>query len=398
MISGMQSYLNGNYTCRSWWDELVRNIYHDQERILIMDALSELGAFTVADLASIQITPNLWKTETLVAWFHILKREQQIADRQKYLTQAENILRARVNYQGSLMNLQGDLDWEARWRLFSSRDQEAIEVFGTAIEEQSWSSDAGKMARGVIARLRKGVWDSTMANAWGVTNLRKFSAKFEKDKVTGSTNLTASKQILNFDWAKFPHGDERATSWPEASQSAPVNLNIVHAGQGKPWLLLQTLSAIPLKAPMEFGYKLSRKVSSVVQKVPGKWSLGDVASIELTVTALADQAWVVVRDPIPAGASHLGTGLEGSSALLDFDPKKTKKADGTSPWPLEFEEKSQAHFISYAAYLPKGVYSLNYRIRLNSAGEFRLPPTRVEAMYAPETFGEAPNANWTVLH
>jgi uncharacterized protein YfaS (alpha-2-macroglobulin family) len=31
-------------------------------------------------------------------------------------------------------------------------------------------------------------------------------------------------------------------------------------------------------------------------------------------------------------------------------------------------------------------------IRLNNVCEFSLPPSRVEAMYAPKMFGEAPNA------
>jgi len=31
-------------------------------------------------------------------------------------------------------------------------------------------------------------------------------------------------------------------------------------------------------------------------------------------------------------------------------------------------------------------------LRLNNPGRFALQPTRIEAMYAPETFGEAPNA------
>jgi uncharacterized protein YfaS (alpha-2-macroglobulin family) len=30
-------------------------------------------------------------------------------------------------------------------------------------------------------------------------------------------------------------------------------------------------------------------------------------------------------------------------------------------------------------------------VRVSNVGEFALPPTRVEALYAPEMFGEAPN-------
>ena len=112
------------------------------------------------------------------------------------------------------------------------------------------------------------------------------------------------------------------------------------------------------------------------------------------MTAKADQAWVVLRDPIPAGASHLGTGLSGNSEILDRAPKAN--ASDVQPWPLEFFEKGQSHFTAYAAYLPRGTYKIDYRIRLNSAGGFHLPPTRVEAMYARETFGESPNEIWKV--
>jgi alpha-2-macroglobulin len=36
-------------------------------------------------------------------------------------------------------------------------------------------------------------------------------------------------------------------------------------------------------------------------------------------------------------------------------------------------------------------------VRLNNVGEFAMPPTRVEAMYAPEMFGETPNAPVKVM-
>ena len=49
-------------------------------------------------------------------------------------------------------------------------------------------------------------------------------------------------------------------------------------------------------------------------------------------------------------------------------------------------------FRSYFEYLPRGKHVVEYTVRLNNPGRFALPPTRVEAMYAPESFGEAPNA------
>lgn len=393
---GLRQWLNNGPSCSSWWSSVVRDNYRDQERVAVMETLSRYKKFEVGDLQTIKQTPNLWTTEAVTAWYRLLQREATIPRRDELLKQADNILHARVNYQGSLMNLQGTLDWEARWMLFTSADQEALGVFGVSIDAASWQGDTGKMARGVVARLKRGVWDSTLANAWAVTNLRKFSAKFEKTIVTGSTDVVTPDQKYSFNWSKSPTGGETRLEWPKASVAAPSSIEFKQSGTGKPWMLLQTRSAIPLKAPWDLGYKIARRLIPVTQKTAGKWSDGDVVNVELTVTSKYDQPWVVVRDPIPGGASHLGTGLSGSSALLDRAPKQKANVNDPESWPMEFEEKSNASFTSYAAYLPKGTYRLNYRIRLNSSGTFRLPQTRVEAMYSPETFGESPNGPWVI--
>jgi uncharacterized protein YfaS (alpha-2-macroglobulin family) len=396
-LTGLQSWLNGRDVCRSWWDTLIRDNYRDQERILVMETLSRYKKFDAKDLATIKIAPNLWTTEAVVAWFRLLSREPAIASRDSLLKQAENILRARVNYQGSSMTLQGKLDWEGRWMLFSSPDQEAIGVFGVAIDTPTWSTDAGKMARGVIARMNKGVWDTTLANAWALTTLRRFSQKFENVKVTGQTVVTSPGSAKHiFDWAKSPSGGDVRLAWPPGSVEKPVDIAFKQEGTGKPWMLLQTRSAIPLKAPWDLGYRIARKLIPITQKVPRKWSDGDVVNVEITIFAKYDQPWVVVRDPIPAGATHLGSGLEGTSRLLNKDPKVKKDANSPDDFPTEYEEKGLENYIAYAAYLPKGTYRLNYRIRLNSSGTFRLPPSRVEALYSPETFGESPNGPWIV--
>ena len=396
LISGLTSYIQGQYACHSWWDNYVRDHYTGEAKILVMETLSRYNAFSPNFLFTVQITPNIWKNETATAWFQLLKRQTDIPNREAQLKQAENILRSRINFQGSLMNLQGDLDWEGQWRLFSSRDQEAMGVFGVSINEPSWGQDVGRMARGVVARLRLGHWDTTMANAWGVTQLRRFSREFEKEKVTGETKVSAENISGLFSWQASPNGERKLLNWPKGSEKGSVQVQFNHSGSGKPWIHFETISAIPLKAPLDMGYQISRKITAVTQTVPGIWKIGDVVNVELTVTAKADQPWVVVRDPIPAGASHLGTGLDGSSRLLDRAPKPNVPTTEIQDWPTEYEEKSHANFISYAAYLPRGTYRISYRVRLNSAGEFKLPPSRVEAMYSPETFGEVPNANWKV--
>ena len=51
---------------------------------------------------------------------------------------------------------------------------------------------------------------------------------------------------------------------------------------------------------------------------------------------------------------------------------------------------------AFCLVLLAGCVEIERTIRLNNEGQFALPSTRVEAMYAPEMFGEWPNARLQV--
>ena len=59
-------------------------------------------------------------------------------------------------------------------------------------------------------------------------------------------------------------------------------------------------------------------------------------------------------------------------------------------YPIYIERAFDA-YRAYYDYLYKGPMDLEYTMRLNQSGVFQLPPTHVEAMYAPEVFGDLPN-------
>jgi uncharacterized protein YfaS (alpha-2-macroglobulin family) len=101
--------------------------------------------------------------------------------------------------------------------------------------------------------------------------------------------------------------------------------------------------------------------------------------------------WVVLNDPIPAGASILGT-EDGRDARL-----ATRDEDflHRGLWP-SYVERSFSVYRAYYEFVPRGRFAIEYTLRLNTAGEFSLPATRVEAMYAPEIFGVLPNGKVTV--
>jgi len=147
---------------------------------------------------------------------------------------------------------------------------------------------------------------------------------------------------------------------------------------------LEARAAIPLKAPFASGYRLTKSLLPVDASPPGRFTRGDVVRVRLEIEADRDITWVVVNDPIPPGASHLGSGLGGYSPMAVQGERQVRARPA-------FEEHTFDGFRAYYEFVPKGSLSVEYTVRLNQDGRFNLPPTRVEALYAPEMFGELPN-------
>lgn len=229
-------------------------------KMAALEALSRYGKGDPGLLGSITLEPNLWPTSAVIDWMNVLMRVKTIPDRQKRLKEAEQIIRSRLNFQGT----------------------------------------------------------------------------------------------------------------------------------GRPWATIQSLAAIPLKDAFSSGYKIKKSLTPVEQKKKGKWSKGDVVRVRLELESQADMTWVVVNDPVPAGSSILGTGLGRDSQILTGD----ERSEGWV-WPA-FEERSFEAFRAYYEFVPKGKWTVEYTVRLNNEGTFNLPETRVEALYAPEMFGEIPNRRMEV--
>jgi uncharacterized protein YfaS (alpha-2-macroglobulin family) len=234
---------------------------------------------------------------------------------------------------------------------------------------------------GTLGRQRGGAWDLTVANAWGVLATERFSATYEKTRVTGTTTAALGPTSRSLDWARTPKGAALALPWPPRREDVVVD----HAGTGKPWVTLEARAAIPLTKALSTGYAITRSLTAVERKQPGVWSRGDIVRVRLELEAQSDMTWVVVNDPIPAGASHLGSGLGGQSRIALAGEERS-----ACPC-LAFEERAFDGVRAYYPYVRKGKWVYEYTIRLNQAGRFELPPTRVEALYAPEAFGELPN-------
>jgi hypothetical protein len=331
------------------------------------------------------VEPNLWPTSAVIDWYLVLKRTAGLPQRDEKMKQAEQILRSRLNFQGTTMGFSPERR-DNLWWLMVSGDVNANRILLAMLDNDGWHADIGRLVRGTLGRQLHGHWNTTVANAWGVVAMEKFSDKFESVPVAGSTSVKLAADSKSVDWLKTPDGTTLLQAWSKQDGQ----LEITHAGSGKPWVTASSLAAIPLKAPLSSGYKIAKTIVPVEQQKPGHWSRGDVYRVHLEIEAQSDMTWVVVDDPIPAGAGILGNGLGRDSQIMSGGERQQGWA-----WPA-YTERSFDAYRAYFDFVPKGKWTVEYTVRLNNEGDFTLPATRVEAMYSPEMFGELPNEKYHV--
>jgi uncharacterized protein YfaS (alpha-2-macroglobulin family) len=349
-------------------------------KLAAIAALCRVGAADPALASSIAVEPNLWPTSAVIDWVEILLALEAIPHRQQRLAEAEQVLRSRLAYQGSLLSFStGSSD--RLWWLMVSEDLNAVRLLLAALRLDGWRQDLPQLVRGALARQRQGRWDLTTANAWGVLAMERFSGMFESGEVTGTTRIDCAGQTRVFDWSTPLKVDSLLLPWPPGQSELAAE----HQGSGHPWITVQSLAALPLQQPLSSGYTIRKTLTALERRAPDRWSRGDILRVRLEIDAQADMTWVAASDPVPAGAAIIGTGLGRDSRLLTPSEERLKRL-----WPA-YEERSFEAFRAYYDYVPKGTWTLEYTLRLNQPGTFSIPPTRVEALYAPEMFGEIPN-------
>jgi uncharacterized protein YfaS (alpha-2-macroglobulin family) len=385
MLQGLQAFVEGRLERR--FNAPRADL--DARKLAALDALARHGRVQPRLLGSIAWTPAAWPTSAVLDAWSLYRRVDTLPERAARLEELQRLVRSRLVAGGTTLKFstEADDDW---WWLMDGPDANAARLLLAAVEVPAWKDDVALILNGTLARQKRGAWLTTTANLWGVLALEKFAARFESVAVAGRSTLQLGATARTLDWAATPAGDVLVLPLPPSTAAAPAALNARHDGAGRPWLTVQTLAAVPLKAPLAAGYRISKTLTAVERKRPDVWSRGDIVRVRLEVDATADFSWVVVADPVPAGATLLGGGLGRDSAIATQGEKREGRA-----WPA-YEERAADAWRGYYAWMPRGKQVVEYTLRLNTSGRFGLPPTRVEAMYAPESFGELPNAAWEV--
>ena len=375
MIEALKAVLDGRLRHEDYGDVRL-------QRLAAFAALARAGAATPAMLGQIGLAPAEMPTAQLADYLVAIDRISGIANAPALKAQAEGVLRSRLVYEGTRLDLSDQSN--AAWWLMSSGDEAAIKALIAVLGRPGWQDEASRMMVGVALRQSRGHWDTTTANAWGSIAARRFASLYPAEAIAGTTTATLGKARIARAWPLAE--PQRMLSFPLPRAQAP--LAIGQSGGAGPWAMVSVSAAVPLARPQFDGYRMTRDVAVVQARRKGVLTRGDVIKVTITVDASAERNWVVVSDPVPAGATIIG-GQGGQSALLE-----ATGGDGVQP---SYVERGGAAWRGYFAWVPRGRFTVSYTARLNGTGRFNLPPTRVEAMYSPAIRAAIPNAPVTVL-
>ncbi|MEK6716164.1 MAG: hypothetical protein AABZ16_01565, partial [candidate division NC10 bacterium] len=267
MERGLQRFVEGAILRRSALPTADLSI----RKLAALEALSRHGKAEPRLLGSVTIEPNLWPTSALLDWWNLLQRMPGIPDREARLREVEQLVRARLNLQGTTMGFSTEQSDHLWWLMISS-DVNAVRLILHLLEAAQWQQDLPRLVRGALARQRRGAWDLTVANAWGALAVEKFSRAFEATPVTGTTTASLAGAADRLEWSTTPRGKTLAFPWPPRGEDLLVN----HEGSGHPWITVQAQAAIPLKAPLTSGYRITKSLTPIEPRQPGRWSRGDL--------------------------------------------------------------------------------------------------------------------------
>jgi uncharacterized protein YfaS (alpha-2-macroglobulin family) len=394
MIEAMKAVLDGRLRHETYGDPRLL-------RLAAFTALAEQGAATQPMLGQIGMNPQEMPTGALAGYLMALDHVPGLANGAALKAGVEAVLRTRLVYEGTRLDISDGSN--TPWWLMASNDESAIKALIATLGRPGWQDEAPKMMVGVAQRQAHGHWDTTTSNAWGAIAVGKFAKLYPAQAITGTTTLALGSQTISRGWPLAQKA--RAVSFPLPAGPTPLRLS--QSGGSGPWATVSVSAAAPLTKPLFAGYKLTRKVDVVQQRTKGRLTRGDVIKVSVAVDATAERNWVVVSDPIPAGATIVGD-LGGQSQMLANQGSEGggvnfTAVDGNGKfWDVQagvtasYVERGNDAWRGYFAWVPRGHFVVSYLLRLNGAGRFHLPPTHVEAMYSPEIHADLPNQDVSV--
>ncbi len=304
---------------------------------------------------------------------------------------------------------ENDYDW---WAMNTDTRSTAI-VLAALTRLDPGNALNPNVVRWLMIARKAGIWETTQETAWALIALTDWM------RLTGELRP-------NYDYAVFLNtaslGEGRFTP-DNVRESVKLKVEVKDLlrdvgnrltfargdGDGRLYYTAHLKVYLPVEEikPADRGIVVSRRYTLALcaeanrNECPevNEVKLGDVIRVDLTIIAKNDLYYVVVEDPLPAGAEAIDRGL-ATTSLLEQAPSLSPIGYDDSGRPLydhywywwnwySRSELRDEKVVMFADYLGKGTYEYSYTMRATLPGEYKVIPTVAQEFYFPEVFGRS---------
>ena len=273
------------------------------------------------------------------------------------------------------------------------------------------------IVRWLMVARKDGVWETTQETAWALiaftdwmVETGELQGAYEYGVWLNDESLAEGEITPETVRESIELQIEVAELLPEASNRLAIGRG---AGEGR----LYYTAHLDVYLPVEDVEPLNRGIIVQRQYIdPGcteglecpevnEVSVGDVVQVRLTIIAPNDLYYVMVEDPLPAGAEGIDPTLATTSLVEQrpgVQPKLGEEEDFHPYWWPWWEWYSRTEMrddrvVLFADRLPAGTYEYTYTFRATRPGEYNVIPTTANELYFPEVYGRADGRLFTIV-
>jgi len=273
------------------------------------------------------------------------------------------------------------------------------------------------VVRWLMVARREGIWETTQETAWALIALTDWMVVTGELAGAYDYGVQLNHEVL-VDGSVTPETVDEPIQLrvdvAELLADASNRLTIGRGpGEGRLYYTAHLKVYLPVEEiePLNRGVIVSRRYTdpacSEGVKCPqvDEAAVGDVVQVRLTLIAPHDLYYVVVEDPLPAGAEAIDTSL-ATTSLVEQGPglyRETENEDDYGYWFYYWwwrwysrSEMRDDKVVLFADYLPAGTYEYTYTFRAAQPGEYKVIPTTAQEFYFPEVFGRGGGRLFTI--
>lgn len=281
-------------------------------------------------------------------------------------------------------------------------------VVGTLIELRPDSELIPNAIRYLMTQRQGDFWRTTQETAWTLLTLSKWMAVSGELQPDYSYSVTVNEQpALESDVTVANVREEETLVVQVADLFADQANQIAFTrseGQGNLYYTAHLRAFLPVAEveALDRGIILERRYSLLNdpdQTPITEAHVGDIVQVRLTIIVPNERHYVVIEDPIPAGADAINPNLETSQqvgtqpTISQTDPL----SHGWGWWWFSSTEFQDEKVVLRATYLPAGTYEYVYTIRPGLEGVYNVIPATGQEVYFPEVYGRSAGSTFTIL-